>query len=369
MSLTRKRTSSELGSDENISKRIKVDGKELEFEYQYGGSVTELKNAYVFYIMKDRKTERKFFSNKKHGGKENCKLIAEEYRRRKSDELGKTRKIVKPDSIPIQIRQQISGFFDGDACILIKTKTKNGNESSWIAIEFAQSQNNGIPEILKFIQYYYGGLIYSCNPTTKKKNRTQHKLRLSGIFAFALLEHLIDHCVLKLPQVQLVKQYLDKKVELADALSTLKRLKTMSEYRKVNIDETRLTHAYIGGLWNAEGTVGIYHVKSKKTRVYRPSVAIIQKQSHALLHSINRVFNSKGTVTTTTAHHVIFGTIIHCANFLTAISDFVIGCKKDQLVIARTYCDWAQARTGHMTTSEKQKIYEWSVKLKKLKKL
>jgi len=172
------------------------------------------------------------------------------------------------------------GFIDGDGCLsaLKHVDSRRGGCVSYeflISVGQAHSLKNP-PETLKRIQHWYGGRWstvaskgqqrqkwYLTIPPTQKQN--------------SLLLEIKKYGIIKAPQAIVMLNVLNGRINKAEGKQRLHQLK--KEYAKVVIDERKLTPAYISGLFDAEGYVGISRGDAAELR-------LSQKSCPALLNAI-----------------------------------------------------------------------------------
>jgi len=185
--------------------------------------------------------------------------------------------------------QWVCGFCDGDGSLGLRiNKNKNGSASLQPFVMFAQSQNDGIPLVLSKIQGLYGGYFIQIPPKNDKQ-RLMHRLLIKRKeHVLRILDVMIRFSALKYNQAEYLKSILTDgnlcdTLQLANEKSTV--LKNMHHsYNTLKIEESRLTHGYIGGLFDAEGCIFL----SKQGRF---TVSITQKGSPLLLQTISNKYN------------------------------------------------------------------------------
>jgi hypothetical protein len=219
----------------------------------------------------------KTFNWSKFGGVVNAKEAAEKYRKLMSDNYDLTLTIYR-HYFASHIKELTAGFFDGDGCIDVHCS---------IRVRFTQA-GIVIPGITLFFQSLYGGVI----ETIKRKSATTrdaYNLTISGVAALPLLDILREKSIVKREQACLGIEFTLSKDTMYREYCK-KRIKDLKkEYHLITIDKTRLTNAYIAGLFDAEGCVSY----AKQITIY---CTLAQKSSLHLLHAINERWNLTGRV-------------------------------------------------------------------------
>jgi len=144
----------------------------------------------------------------------------------------------------------IVGFLDGDGCLrLVKDKT-----SATVAIGQAHTEDEP-PATLQRIHRYYGG---SFNKQHGQNGaRQKWYLRISQCAGnHTLVRAIANHGVIKAPQAALLIKFFNE--GMVNREYTYKRLALLKKrYNEITVDASRLTAAYISGLFDAEGCVMI----------------------------------------------------------------------------------------------------------------
>lgn len=181
-------------------------------------------------------------------------------------------------------KQYLSGFFDGDGSITVE-KLK---ESSYtLRIKFCQSNENWIQQIQKVypFMHYDGGL-----RNNRQNNRCEYQLRAAGKQIEPLVNDLLKYSILKYEQLLEAKkffQYINVKNTGEEKEKIYKKLKELKKESKLKPYE-RLSIPYIAGLFDAEGSIGIY---SNSLRV-----KITQKSDIYILQKIADLYNNKNKI-------------------------------------------------------------------------
>lgn len=370
--------------DELFEKKIKLSGAPMnlirfpdqdeQYNYIYAGTLSRKKGKYwvarIQTKVDGKSTEMsKWFRDDTYGGEDNAKKTAEEYRRKLSDELGKTIKRARTDIIMKQTREWLSGFFDGDGMVRLDDK-KAKSERYYGIVQFTQASSQGQPKILTHIQNLYGGYIVS-KGNSSASQRPAYDLRIAqSSDLIVVLNHLRDHAILKRDQINLVLNYTDlprteqinerKKI----TFNTLQHAKLLSSYQNVIIPTERITNSYVSGLFEAEGWISIYKTKYN---CYSVEMGIAQKSSSSLLHLINEHFGNRGTVRVRDGVEVELrwksrDTVLSIVQRLIST---LIGSKHKQAEIVVKYCTMQK---GHNYTDDQhEQIKLWISELTALK--
>lgn len=174
-----------------------------------------------------------------------------------------------------EFAQYVGGFMDGDGCIHATADRK-------IVVSISQAQQSSIPVILTFLQNHYGEGVLLHVPAKLKNHRDMHVLRFYGQNALGILQDIADYGIVKRDQAASAIKFLRKDIKFEEVHSLLSSAKNLADYQSVSILTERLTPAYIAGLFDAEGCVG---VKGQTSIV----VQLSQKQSPVLLEEITKL--------------------------------------------------------------------------------
>lgn len=213
-------------------------------------------------------------------------------------------------------KQYISGFFDGDGSITVE-KQKNGYS---LRIKFCQSN---LFLIEKLNEYYPYLIIFG---KKRKNTRCEYELRGAGKKIEPLVDDLLEYTILKYEQLLEAKkmfEYINKKNtkdEKETIYNNIKLLKVSSNNKQYN----RLCTAYIAGLFDAEGSIGIYN---KGLRV-----KITQKSDIKILNEIAKIYQNNNKID----NYAISFYGINSKKFLEDIKDYCI-YKKRQIYWALEY--------------------------------
>lgn len=235
---------------------------------------------------------------------------------------------------------------------------------------FIQAQDSGVPEVLNIIRSNYGGRIHERPPA---KDDTQRRTRWALVIErnegnlTMLLMHLSKHCVLKSKQAAIALNFLNdlnngNVDKFEEYYNEMKRLKELIEYRKVEIDTTRITPNWLAGFFDAEGSVAVYNRSLR--------LVFTQKSSLSLLRAINNYFQSK--------HHV-HGWIhekdsyflVYCSRSAAiVIEDLLMASptvKRKQLELAKRYQQLQSLINGKRQKNTKKERDEIAQELVRLK--
>jgi hypothetical protein len=244
-----------------------------------------LKRVYGGNIEHNRNTYRVRFQHKGHDrfyATFATREEAESFRIKTSNDCGltKTQYLSYRDrhlEIPIDIRKVCCGFIDGDGCI-----TMYGNT---VTISVSQSCKSCEPKELLFIRRYYGGSKLF-REEQEGHRRPRWKLHIARIAQVVpLLEDMIKYSVLKFGQAEVALKWI---VEGKSDKSVAKKISHMNEksyYQQLPIDQSRLNHPYIAGLFGAEGCCS-----TNTSRSVSITVTITQVNSLNLLYAIQDFF-------------------------------------------------------------------------------
>lgn len=174
--------------------------------------------------------------------------------------------------------QYISGFFDGDGSICVE-KIKGGGYT--LRIKLFQSNE-------KLIDVIQGRYVFLHKGIQKRKDRPEYSLRASGAQIQPLLNELRDCTILKYEQILKAQDFLtlgrkmhDAKERIYEDLKCLKKGSSNKPY-------DRLCTTYIAGLFDAEGSIGLYSsgLRTKLT----------QKSDRKILEEIGKLYNNTNVI-------------------------------------------------------------------------
>jgi hypothetical protein len=229
--------------------------------------------------------------------------------------------------IPKEIKQMCCGFVDGDGYLSI---TKDHQA----VVSISQSCDSQEPSELVFIRSYYGGVLF-LNRKAMGNKRQKWVLdikRRTQLLPF--LKDIVEYCMLQSAHAIVILQWLhsDRK-NLKDVANSLKNMHTLAYYQQIKIDETRITHPYIGGLFGADGCCVVnpdgYSVSVRS--------CIAQVKSPALLRSIQSFFGF-GSIAKDMKYWICCGT--NAITFLQEIRPYCFGQKVPQIDLLVDWVLW-----------------------------
>lgn len=178
-------------------------------------------------------------------------------------------------------KKYLAGFFDGDGCILIN-KQKNGFT---LRIRFFQSNEDWINTINRYYPF-----LHKSGGCRRDNHRNEYSLGASGIQIKPLINDLLKYSILKYEQLLLANKYFDlinavnktdEKNDIYEKLKSLKKNSTNKPYERSSIQ-------YIAGLFDAEGSIGIYNNTLR--------VKITQKSDIKILEDIAIKYNNRNKI-------------------------------------------------------------------------
>lgn len=304
----------------------------------------ESKQAYYLEFSKsvkghpvERKRKMFQFSVKKYGTKQASENAAQAARISLATELGflKTNYVSFAElnkQVPEEVKQYVSGFMDGDGSIMMGVS--NTNQYSLVVRGF-QSQDNGIPVILYLLRHFYGGLIYT-SLKRRENQRTQHWYEIQGIKSQYILKDLSEYQLLKRNQALLAAEYLkleNPSVEVQQSyVDRLHAMKDLAAYQAVTFENRPISDAYIAGLFDAEGSIGLS--KSAQTACFWTTIA--QKSSLNLLQYIKTHLNNNVKTTINKNGDILNISTRSTTEFISRILPYSTQ-KKPQLLLAQEF--------------------------------
>jgi hypothetical protein len=219
----------------------------------------------------------------------------------------------------MSIANYLAGFFDGDGSITVE---KLKQDSFTLRIKFCQSNLKCIQEIQSYYPFlkYDGGL--------RNDIRCEYQLRAAGQQNEPLLDDLLKFSILKYEQLLEAKkffQYINVKNTYKEKEAIYNRLKELKKTSEIKPYD-RLNIKYIAGLFDAEGSIGIYNNSLR--------VKITQKSDRTILEKIAELYNNTNTIDNYAI--AFYGT--NAKNFLEEIKPFCI-YKTPQIDLALKYMD------------------------------
>jgi hypothetical protein len=180
-------------------------------------------------------------------------------------------------------KKYLAGFFDGDGSITVE-KLSGGYT---LRIKLFQSNEN----VLKKIQENYpfmhirGGL-----RNGRENQRCQYELRAAGKQIEPLVNDLLGYSILKYEQLLEASKFFkyinvintnDEKESIYNKLKELKKNSTNKPYERLSVQ-------YIAGLFDAEGSVGIYGSTLR--------IKLTQKSDTVILEKIAHMYNNRNKI-------------------------------------------------------------------------
>lgn len=245
--------------------------------YQRGSvSFDQIQNRWVAQI-EDKKLPKKmvaYFVISRYG--ENAKRLALEFLKTVTEQykLGHDEYVPAEmigQIVPEEVKQYLIGFAEGDGCISVAKTHKTA------MVNIYQSEDSGIPIILKICRHYYGGRIHSYKRKNRQNQRTEHVWMLnkhSDIF----LRDWVKHGHLKKKQAEIALNVLDGSMAPEEADRSLKEMHKPTWYKTITFKDLFKLH-YIVGLFDAEGSVAVYSVKKKNPKLRARNVSIRARRS------------------------------------------------------------------------------------------
>ncbi len=225
----------------------------------YGNGIFVNSAGWKYQLFHDKNRHTKDVRNSIAGTDEKAWKIALKYGRKVSDGLGLTRKSEIP-TWPHMLKEDwkrnyVAGFLDGDGCVKV--------DKTSINVSTKQSQRIGEPAVVTRFKEWFPRFYTYIQMPKKPSHRPQHILKWSGEPSYFLLKCSEEHGIVKRAQSATVRPILDNywltgKYDWGpdgyQSISNLLSSSKMNEsYAEVEIDSTRLTDAYLAGLYDAEG--------------------------------------------------------------------------------------------------------------------
>ena len=181
-------------------------------------------------------------------------------------------------------KKYLTGFFDGDGCILVE---KLKDDGFTLRIKFCQSNEDWINKIKR-----YYPILKKSGGQREDNCRNEYQLRAAGKQIEPLLDDLLKYSILKYEQLLQAKQFIklinvkNKTKEKQDIYMKLKILKQESK----NKPYERLSTQYVAGLFDAEGSIGIYN-GSLRVKLTQKSDTIILEKIAEMYENTNKIEN------------------------------------------------------------------------------
>lgn len=259
----------------------------------------------------------KSFSKRQYGSLTEAYKAALEHQQVTSDSMGLSTWIY-PSELQLDFKQWFAAFIDGDGTIGLCDK-------KYPTISAAQSQENGIPEILKIIQSKYGGWIRK-KKRMSDKHRIAYEWCLVGAPALVAIYDVAQCGHLKKSQAQQIINHVKKTNSLncSSLFKEQEKLHSLEWYQTQIINKCDITLPTVAGLFSAEGCILIQGMSSL-------ILDIAQKSSPNYLRAINFIFHNVGSIERD-QELIFFGQ--HAANVMEQILPYVIGPKRKQILLA-----------------------------------
>ena len=181
-------------------------------------------------------------------------------------------------------KKYLSGFFDGDGSITVE-KMIGGYT---LRIKFSQSNEKWIDTIKNYYPF-----LKKSGYKRKDTSRKEYELRASGIQIKPLVQDLLKYSILKYEQLVEATKFFElintrnKNEEKEEIYLKLKELKTVDDDNKLY---ERLSIPYIAGLFDAEGSIGIYN-KTLRVKLTQKSNTVILQKIAEIYGNINVIDN------------------------------------------------------------------------------
>lgn len=185
-------------------------------------------------------------------------------------------------------KKYLSGFFDGDGSITIE-KSKGGYT---LRIKFCQSNENWIDTIKHHYPYLKKSGYKRKINGENCKIRKEYELRAAGIQIKPLVQDLLKYSILKYNQLIQANEFFglinirNKNVEKEKIYLKLRELKVSDK----NKPYQRLNIPYIAGLFDAEGSIGIYNKTLRVKLTQKSDITILQKIAE-IYKNVNNINN------------------------------------------------------------------------------
>jgi hypothetical protein len=252
-----------------------------------------------------------------------------------------------------QFKKYLSGFFDGDGSITVE-KLSEGKGFT-LRIKLFQSNENVLLKIQEIYPFMHlrGGL-----RNNRAHQRCQYELRAAGKQIEPLINDLLNYSILKYEQLIEAKKFLEyinipnthiQKEETYNKLKELKKNSTIKPYE-------RLCKEYISGLFDAEGSIGIYN---KTLRI-----KLTQKSDIVILQKIADMYNNNNKLD----NYAISFYGINSYDFLNDIKEYTI-YKTPQILAAIQYIDTLNCELTDDILSTREKLKEIIINEKNIDKI
>ena len=157
-----------------------------------------------------------------------------------------------------EYEEYVAGFFDGDGSISMVKPSKDSPRGR-IAVSFSQSCESGVPPELQHLAGHFKGHLWKRKPNPKhRQGWVLNITNREDVLAFA--SAIVDKVAIKTDQLRTAVDFmLGVRDDFEAVYLELKASK--SSYNEVVIDPRKLTDAYIAGVFEADGSLGMYKAK------------------------------------------------------------------------------------------------------------
>jgi hypothetical protein len=268
------------------------------------------------------------------------------------------------ETATVEIMQHIAGFFDGDGCVIIPPKREKDSIGPCPHIIISQSYNASVPPEFTYIAKYFNGTLWTSDKSPPPNTRKNWKFLLQSLKnVTTFLKAISPYVIKKRRQVDLALEYLRGNREISTHADYKERISQCTRtYYTVEVDNQRLTYAYIAGLFEADGTVS---APKENANNFKLEAQIKGSESPILLDAIQQ--------------YVAYGCCSgghwkassqQAATFCRNIQPFIIGQKKPQIVLAlQMQALKTPGRKTPLIASEIAHIKELRTEMKRLKHL
>jgi hypothetical protein len=268
------------------------------------------------------------------------------------------------ETATVEIMQHIAGFFDGDGCVIIPPKREKDSIGPCPHVLISQSYNAGVPPEFTYIAKYFNGTLWTSDKAPPPNTRKNWKFLLQSLKnVTTFLKAISPYVIKKRRQVDLALEYLRGNRNIGSHADFKERISACTKsYMSVEVDTERLTHAYIAGLFEADGSI----LASKEDdNNFKIEARIKGLESPALIKAINEHYEygccTGGRWQTSSGRAI---------DFCLSIQPFVIGQKKQQIVLAmQMQALKTPGRKTPLIASEIANINELREEMKRLKRL
>lgn len=223
----------------------------------------------------------------------------------------------------------LGGMWDGDGTVTIC-----GNKEAGFVLQVSFSQ--AIPQFLHRVQANFGGKVYMCKEPDKDVCKQMYGYRVCGKASIPLLKVLEKGCIIKYNQVKLALEYIsliDKpgKVDQREMYCRMIRKLNEHEYYEVEKPYERVCDAYIAGIFDAEGYIGVSNVKNTLR-----AITISQRNDPVVLSYIKE-YLTYGKVDKKDDMWIVYDKVGRI-NFMKLVEPYIM-IKLDQVTFALKHCE------------------------------